>query len=220
MQRVLDILFSGIAILLFSPILVPVALILRFTGEGEVFYRQLRVGRYGQHFGLLKFATMLKNSPSIGAGEITVRNDPRILPVGHFLRKTKLNELPQLLNVFVGEMSLVGPRPMVPNTFADYPQEKKATICSVRPGLSGIGSIVFRDEEKYLDRMADPRSFYREEIIPYKAELECWFVNNQSLLLYFRIILITLWVVLFPKSRIVNTMFKDLPRAPAIYDRS
>jgi len=214
MQRVFDILLSGIAILCFLPILLALMLVLRFSGESEVFYCQIRVGRNGRLFGLLKFATMLKNSSNMGAGEITLRNDPRILPVGHFLRKTKLNELPQLLNVFVGDMSLVGPRPMVPNTFANYPADTKDIIGSVRPGLSGIGSIAFRDEERYLDRLVDPQAFYRSEIIPYKAELECWFVNNQSLLLYFQVIFVTAWVVLFPKSQIANMIFKDLPRAP------
>lgn len=214
MQRAFDVLLSGIAILCLSPILLSIALVLRYTGEREVFYRQVRVGRDGRLFQLQKFATMLKNSPNIGAGEITLRDDDRILPLGRFLRKTKINELPQLLNIFVGDMSIVGPRPMVPNTFAHYPEYSKPAICSVRPGLTGIGSIVFRDEETFLDRLADPQAFYQNEIIPYKARLECWFVSHQSLRLYFELILVTAWVVLFPRSAIVNHIFKNLPEAP------
>ena len=115
MQRLLDVFLSGIAIILLGPILAPIACVLKITGEGEVFYKQARVGKGGSSFGLIKFATMLKDSPSIGTGEITIKNDPRVLPLGKFLRKSKINELPQLWNIFIGDMSIVGPRPMVPN---------------------------------------------------------------------------------------------------------
>ena len=125
MRRILDFTLSLIAILILSPFIVPIILILRFTGEGEVFYLQKRIGKGGVEFGLLKFATMLKNSPKIGAGEITLKNDPRVLPLGRFLRKTKLNELPQLINILTGDISIVGPRPMVPNTFSKYSEESK-----------------------------------------------------------------------------------------------
>ena len=146
MQRFFDILFSSIALIVLSPLLVPVAILLRLTGEGEIFYIQNRIGRNGQPFGLIKFATMLKNSPNIGNGDITVINDPRVLPAGRFLRKTKINELPQIINIFKGDMSIVGPRPMVPKTFERYGQEGKL-ISQVRPGLTGVGSIIFRDED-------------------------------------------------------------------------
>ena len=121
MQRLLDVFLSGFAIILFSPLLAPIACVLKITGEGEVFYKQSRVGKKGSSFGLNKFATMLKDSPSIGSGEITIKNDPRVLPLGKFLRKSKINELPQLWNIFIGDMSIVGPRPMVPNTYSRYP---------------------------------------------------------------------------------------------------
>ena len=146
MQRLLDVFLSGIAIILLSPILVPIACVLKITGEGEVFYKQARVGKGGSSFGLIKFATMLKDSPSIGTGEITIKNDPRVLPLGKFLRKSKINELPQLWNIFIGDMSIVGPRPMVPNTYARYPIKAQKVLNTVRPGLTGIGSIIFRDE--------------------------------------------------------------------------
>jgi lipopolysaccharide/colanic/teichoic acid biosynthesis glycosyltransferase len=118
MKRFLDVVLSFLALMVLAPFLLPVVAILRFTGEGEIFYIQERVGRGGNSFGLYKFATMLKNSPNIGAGEITVQGDSRVLPFGKLLRKTKLNELPQLWNIFIGDMSIVGPRPMVPSTFA------------------------------------------------------------------------------------------------------
>ena len=107
MDRFFDILFSGIALLLLSPLLVPIVITLRLTGEGEVFFLQERVGQAGEKFKLFKFATMLKNSPNIGTGTVTMRGDPRVLPIGRFLRKTKINELPQLLNIFFGDMLLV-----------------------------------------------------------------------------------------------------------------
>ena len=202
------------AILLLSPILLPVAAILRFTGEGEIFYKQTRVGRYGQTFGLIKFATMLKNSSSIGTGDITIKDDPRVLPVGRFLRKSKINELPQLWNIFRGDMSLVGPRPMVPKTYSKYPMSAQQILNGVRPGLTGIGSIVFRDEERLLDGLEDPIKFYDENITPHKSQLEVWFVKNNSLLLYLQIIVVTAWVVLFPSSKIVSRVFADMPSLP------
>lgn len=214
MERVCDIVFSCAAIVIALPILIPLAVALRLTGEGEVFYRQIRVGKNGKQFGLLKFATMLKDSPNIGAGEVTLRNDPRILPLGQFLRKTKLNELPQLINILWGDMSFVGPRPMVPSTFANYPEASKDIICGVSPGLTGIGSIVFRDEEQYLNRFEDSITFYREVIIPYKAELECWYVAHRSLGLYFKIIFLTAYVVVFPGSSVIAKVLPGLPTAP------
>lgn len=215
MQRFLDILFSGLALLLLAPLMLPIMLLLRLTGEGEVFYVQERVGLGQRPFGLLKFATMLKESPKIGAGEITVKNDPRILPVGRFLRRTKLNELPQLINILRGDMSLVGPRPMVPNTFAHYAGDARRELCTVRPGLTGVGSILFRDEERYLDGLEDPAAFYREVIIPYKTELERWYIRRRSVGLYLLLIFLTAWVVVFPRSELPERVLRGLPERPA-----
>jgi lipopolysaccharide/colanic/teichoic acid biosynthesis glycosyltransferase len=214
MQRLLDILLATVALVGLSPLLLIVAAILRFTGEGDVFYRQARVGRQGRHFGLLKFATMLRDSPKIGSGEITLKNDPRVLPVGRFLRKTKINELPQLWNIVTGDLSVVGPRPMVPNTFAAYPPEAQKILNTVRPGLSGVGSIVFRDEESFLEGHDDPAAFYRDTIIPYKAALECWYVRNQSLRTYCEVIALTLWAIVFKNTRLPWRIWKDLPEPP------
>ena len=214
MKRFLDIVLSFLALVVLAPFLLPVFVILRFTGEGEVFYIQERAGLGGNSFGLYKFATMLKNSPNIGAGEITVQGDPRVLPFGQFLRKTKLNELPQLWNIFIGDMSVVGPRPMVLNTYAHYPEEARQKLNTIRPGLTGIGSIVFRDEERYLADRDEPMEFYREHIIPYKSDLELWFVENNTLWLYIKIIFVTAWVVVFPSSNIVDKAFDGIPPLP------
>jgi lipopolysaccharide/colanic/teichoic acid biosynthesis glycosyltransferase len=215
MQRLLDILFSGLAILVLSPLLVPIMIALRLSGEGEVFYLQNRVGRGGRHFGVYKFATMMKNSPSIGTGTVTVKDDPRVLPLGRMLRKTKLNELPQLLNILNGDMSIVGPRPQTQRCFDAFPRASQEKIVQVRPGLSGIGSIVFRGEEDMMHASGEPERFYDEVIMPYKGRLEEWFVVSQGLRTYFMCILVTFWVVLFPRSPLVWRVFPTLPEPPA-----
>jgi len=212
MQRFFDILFSGLALLALSPLLVPIAIVLLLTGEGEVFFMQERVGKDGRIFKLYKFATMLKNSPAIGTGTVTVRNDPRVLPVGHFLRKTKINELPQLLNILKGDMSVIGPRPQTRRCFDAFPQAAQKAIQEVLPGLSGIGSIMFRDEENLLHGHVDARHFYDHVVAPYKGALEEWYVKNQGLRTYFTLIVLTLWVVLFPRSSAVWHVFDTLPK--------
>ena len=214
MQRLLDIVLSGLALLVLSPLLVPIAIALRLTGEGEVFFIQQRVGRGGQPFGLYKFATMLKNSPGIGTGTVTVKDDPRVLPFGRFLRKTKINELPQLLNIFKGDMSVIGPRPQTQRCFDAFPAESQAEIVKVRPGLSGIGSIIFRDEEELMHASAEPERFYDMVIMPYKGKLEEWYVAHQGVRTYLVGIFATAWVVLFPKSQLVWKLFPELPRPP------
>ena len=212
--RFFDFLFSLLALLFLLPLFAPIILILKFTGEKEIFYRQERVGLRGIPFALFKFATMLKSSPSMGSGEITVKNDPRVLPFGRFLRKTKINELPQLFNIIIGHISIVGPRPMVPNTFLKYSPEAQSELKKVKPGLTGIGSIIFRDEEKFLEGKADPRKFYDDHIIPYKNKLELWYVKNNSISTYFKIIFVTAWVILFPRSNIYERFFSKLPKLP------
>jgi lipopolysaccharide/colanic/teichoic acid biosynthesis glycosyltransferase len=214
MQRFFDLLFSGLALLVLSPLLVPIALVLRFTGEGEIFFLQERVGKDGTPFKLFKFATMLKNSPNIGTGTVTMKNDPRVLPMGKFLRKTKINELPQLLNIFLGDMSVVGPRPQAHRCFKAFPVDLQRVIVQVKPGLSGLGPIVFRGEEDILADHAGSVEFYDNVIAPYKGQVEAWYVNHQTLFTYFAVILVTVWVVLFPSSDLVWRVFKGLPIPP------
>lgn len=215
-KRAIDIVCSFLALLVLLPLFVIVAVVLRFTGEHEVFYRQQRVGRGGELFGLYKFATMLKNSPNIGTGIYTQRGDPRILPVGRILRKTKINELPQILNILFGDMSIIGPRPLVPAQFNIYGDEAKTEIVKVRPGLSGIGSIVFRDEESFVTN--SPLGYkrcYDEVIMPYKGALEMYYVSHRSLAMDILLILLTFWVVVFPSSTSWRKLLKDLPIAPS-----
>ena len=214
MIRLFDIVLSGIALLILSPLLLLVMLALRCTGEGEVFYRQQRVGKDGKMFGLLKFATMLKESPNIGTGVLTVKNDPRVLPVGRILRKAKINELPQLVNIFIGDMSVIGRRPLAKKHFDILSPATRSQLVNAKPGLSGIGSIVFRDEENILDHAREKESFYRDTIIPYKGEIELWYLKRQNLGLYFTLIFLTIWVVLFPTSSLHRRLFRDLPRPP------
>ncbi|MGD8327597.1 MAG: sugar transferase [Sphingomonadales bacterium] len=216
MQRFLDILFSATALLILSPLLVPVAIILRFTGEGEIFFKQDRVGRTGAYFGLYKFATMLKNSPNLGTGTVTVKGDPRILPIGRILRKTKINELPQLLNILMGDMSIIGPRPQTSRCFDAFPSQSQEAIKTVRPGLSGIGSIIFRDEEEMIHSANDPDHFYDHVIMPYKGALEEWYVMHQSLGTYLTLIFLTAWVVVVPRSSLVWRLFPSLAKPPEI----
>ena len=188
-------------------------IILLSTGENYIFYFQERIGLKNKKFSIWKFATMLKDSPNIGTGLHTTTNDPRILPIGGFLRKTKINELPQLINVFLGDMSVVGPRPLVDKTFDYYPEYIKAKIYNVKPGLTGIGSIVFRDEEEILSKTKLPLEEYSKKYIsPYKGKLELWYQNNQSFFVDFMIIIFTVWVILFPKSDIHYKVFKTLPK--------
>ena len=214
MQRFFDIIFSLLALICLLPFLLPIALALKFTGEGEILFSQKRVGKNGKLFNLFKFATMLKNSPNLGSGTVTLKADPRVLPFGGFLRKTKINELPQLLNIIIGDMSIVGPRPQTPRCFDVFPFEYQNIIKKVRPGLSGLGPVVFRDEENILSENEASIDFYDTVIAPYKGEVESFYVHSQNMVTYFKIILATVWVVLFPKSKIIWRLFPKLPSPP------
>jgi len=213
MKRILDIVFSVTALIVLSPLLLLVAVVLRVTGEGCVLYRQERVGRGGRIFRLYKFATMLKDSPNLSGGLLTRKDDPRILPVGRILRATKINELPQLLNVLLGDMTLIGPRPQARAHFELFPAHVKREIIKVRPGLSGVGSIIFRSEDAVMARCAkDQDRCYEEDIAPYKGELELWYVRRQSFALDLLLMLLTIWVVVFPASRRYARFLRNLPR--------
>lgn len=215
MKRFFDLILSSIAIIVFSPLLLPIIIILKLTGEHYVFYCQPRIGKGCRTFSLLKFATMLKDSPNIGTGDITTRHDPRVLPFGHFLRKTKINELPQLFNIFLGDMSIVGPRPLTPRNFDYYSDDIKKAIGSLVPGLSGVGSIIFRDEENIMAKSnMDYTECYQTFIAPYKGALEVWYLNHKSLRVDAKIIFLTAWVILFPSSNLPYKWFKDLPEKP------
>ncbi|MDX1446805.1 sugar transferase [Lishizhenia sp.] len=214
-KRLCDIIVSGVCLLILSPLLIPIMIGLKLTGEGYIWYLQERVGYKNKKFNILKFATMLKDSPNMSGGIITTKRDPRITPMGGFLRKSKVNELPQLINIFKGDMSVVGPRPVMQVSFDAYPLEVQKVIYNVQPGLTGIGSIIFRDEEELItavkNRGEDTWEFYKNVIYPFKGEVEKWYQENQGFITDLKIIFITAWVILFPKSEIVYKAFKGLP---------
>jgi len=213
LKRVLDLFIASVAAILLLPVFVPAIIILLLTGEHEVFYLQKRVGFKNRLFYIWKFATMVKDSPNIGTGEITLRNDPRVTKFGKFLRMSKINELPQILNVIKGDMSIVGPRPLMEISFKLYSPEVQRLIYNSRPGITGIGSILFRDEEKLLSDAPDPRAMYAA-IYPYKASLEMWYQQHASLFTDIMIIFLTAWSIILPHNRLVHKIFKDLPTRP------
>ncbi len=213
MTRIIDIILSAIAITVLLPILLPIMIILKLTGEHYIFYTQPRVGKHGKQFPLLKFATMLKDSPNLPGGLYTSENDPRMLPMGKFLRKTKINELPQLINILAGDMSIIGYRPTVKEHYSHYPKEARKLLSKSRPGLSGIGSIVFRNEEEILQQVEDKDAFHRDVITPYKAELECWYIKHRNIFMYFKMIELTVDAVLNPESKAWKKL-KDIPEVP------
>jgi len=213
-KRLLDIVVALIALVILLPVFIPIIFILRFSDEGEVFYFQERYGLYNSRFQIWKFATMLKNSMNIGTGSITLQNDPRVTKIGSFLRKTKINELPQIINILKGDISLVGPRPLVTKTFTAYNEEVQSKIYNVKPGLTGIGSIIFRDEESIISAVSDegPHEYYQRVIAPYKGELEMWYQKHNSFFLDLQLIFMTAWVIVVPNSKLYEKWFKDLPK--------
>ncbi len=212
-KRFFDIVFATIAFIILLPIFIPVVILLLLTGEHEVFYRQDRVGYRNKIFRIWKFATMLKNSPQMGNGDMTVRNDPRITSIGKFLRQSKFNELPQVINILTGDMSFVGPRPLMKVGFDRYSEEMQAKVYNVRPGLTGIGSIVFRDEELIITQSSlPPQECYRTVILPYKGAVEMWYQQHQGFYTDLMIMLLTGWYVVFPKVDLVYKIFPDLPK--------
>ncbi|MBP7555911.1 MAG: sugar transferase [Chitinophagaceae bacterium] len=211
-KRFFDILFSLIALVILSPVLIPIIILLKLTGEHEVFYLQKRIGYKNREFYIWKFATMLKNSPNMGSGDVTTRNDPRVTAVGRFLRISKINELPQLINILKGDMSFVGPRPLVRAGFERYSPELQERVYQVKPGLTGIGSIVFRDEELIITQSSlPPHECYRQVILPYKGAVEMWYQQHYSFYTDFMVLFLTAWYIVFSKSNLVHKVFPSLP---------
>jgi lipopolysaccharide/colanic/teichoic acid biosynthesis glycosyltransferase len=190
LKRLLDILASSVALILLFPLLFILGVAVAVTSPGGAFFRQVRVGKDGREFALLKFRSMRPGSEA--GGQITVgTRDPRITGVGHFLRKTKLDELPQLINILKGDMSVIGPRPEVPKYVALYSSEQRKVL-SVRPGLSSLASIAYINENEVLGRSNDPERTYIEEVMPAKLELDLRYVREQGLVMDLRIIASTL----------------------------
>lgn len=216
LKRFFDFLFSLIGILFAAPIMAVAIVVLRFTGEGSVFFVQERVGHKNKRFKILKFTTMLSAAPEQKHQTNIGKRDPRITPIGAFFRNSKIDELPQMINVLKGDMSFVGPRPLmeVPD-FISYPPEVQASIYNVRPGITAIGSVVFRDEAQIISQVKeegqDPAEFKSKVIFPYKGKVEMWYNEHQSFWVDFKILLLTAWTLVFPTSQLAYKLFADLP---------
>lgn len=215
-KRISDFIIALISILILAPALTPVIIGLLLTGEGHVWYFQKRVGKKNKTFKIWKFATMLKDSVNMRGGLITTKNDPRITPLGGILRKSKINELPQLINILKGDMSFVGPRPVMPKSFEVYPKDVQKSIYNVTPGLTGMGSLIFRNEEELVTRAKknglDPWEYYKGEIYPYKGELEKFYQENRGFLTDLKIFFATVIMVIYSNNRIPFLFFPNAPK--------
>jgi lipopolysaccharide/colanic/teichoic acid biosynthesis glycosyltransferase len=177
MKRAFDLLVAGVLLLALAPLFLVAAIAIGVSDGRPIFFWQKRVGLHGSIFMIMKFRTM-RDAPVAAA--ITVGRDPRITPVGHVLRQTKIDELPQLVNVLKGEMSLVGPRPEVPEYFALYPPEQRAAIASIRPGITDRASIAYRNEAELLAQQEDPEAYYRDVILPHKISMAVDYASQES----------------------------------------
>ena len=194
-KRLFDLFFAGCGLIFLSPIFIIIAVFVKFDTPGPVFFRQERVGQFGKLFRIHKFRTMVADAQKRGM-QITVGKDSRITRSGAFLRNYKLDELPQLIDVVIGTMSLVGPRPEVPKYVAYYPDDVRDLVLSMKPGITDLASIEFRDENKLLGEAAEPEEMYKHQILPIKLNLYVEYVKKHSLFLDVAIIVRTLKAVL------------------------
>jgi len=211
MTRIFDIFFALLGFICLSWVFFCAIIGLLFTGEHKVIYRQKRVGKGGKEFVLYKFATMLEDSPNMVGGFITQENDPRILHFGNYLRRTKVNELPQLFNILKGDMSFVGPRPQAQVHYQKFTDKQKSVIKTLAPGVTGVGSLFFRNEDAILKNSNASYEYFHDEVItPYKGELELWYAENRSIWLYLKIVYLTAASIV---NRNYNTLkfFHGLP---------
>ena len=190
-KRTTDFLISLFGLIILSPLFLVITILIKIESPGPVFFRQIRVGKDEINFYIFKFRTMHKNSENNGP-KITVKDDKRITTFGNYLRKYKLDELPQLINVFLGDMSLVGPRPEVPKFVEKYPTPIKNIVFSVRPGITDPASIIFRNENELLSQITDPENYYTENVMPEKLKYYVEYVENRNFMMDFSIILRTL----------------------------
>ena len=215
-KRFFDFTLALIALICLTPILLPIIIGLISTGEGYVWYFQERVGKMNKKFMIWKFATMLKDSVNMKGGLITTKNDPRITPMGGFLRKTKINELPQLINIIRGDMSFIGPRPVMQKSFDVYPISVQKFIYDVTPGLTGLGSLIFRDEEELIskvkDKGLDTWEFYKNEIYPFKGELEKYYQEKRGFTTDLKIFIATALNVFFSNEKLPYIFFPNAPK--------
>lgn len=191
LKRIFDIVFASIGILVLSPLFIIIAILIKLTSQGTILFKQERIGLYGTPFTMHKFRTMVPQAESLGL-KITTANDPRVTKIGRVLRKSKLDELPQLVDVLIGNMSFVGPRPEVAEYVELYPIGVKELVLSVRPGITDWASIAMIDEAKLLDSASNPREIYIQQIMPQKLGYAIKYVNTHNLFVDIKIIIVTL----------------------------
>jgi lipopolysaccharide/colanic/teichoic acid biosynthesis glycosyltransferase len=212
-KRVFDFIFALILIIVLMPVFVLIIILLLIFNREEVFYLQKRIGLNNTYFNIFKFSSMLKGALFMPGGAITLRNDPRVTKIGKLLRITKLNELPQLFNVLLGNMSFVGPRPIMDDGFALYSIDAQSVLYKSKPGITGISSLVFRDEELLVTNSGiEPYLFYKEYVFPYKSKLEIWYYENKSFVIDLIILFFTGIKIIAPKSKLEFKIFKSLPK--------
>jgi lipopolysaccharide/colanic/teichoic acid biosynthesis glycosyltransferase len=212
MKRPTEFLAALLLTILLLPVWLPILVIQLLTGNRSVFYLSERVGLNGRRFTMYKFTTMYEGSPDILTREITVKDDPRILPFGKFIRKTKLDELPQLLNILKGDIGFVGPRPLPPRHFHYYTKEQQEVISRMKPGITGLASVYFRNEAVLFDHYdTPPEECYATVITPRKAALEMWYYKNRSVWLDLKILLCTAVVIFQKNSPLPEKLFKKAP---------
>ena len=190
-KRLFDLFFVIPGLIILAPVLLIISLIIKFKDGGDVLFKQIRVGQHGKNFEVLKFRTMVLNAEKLG-NKVTTGDDPRITPIGHVLRKYKFDELPQLINVLKGEMSLVGPRPEVPEYVEFYPNDVRNIVLSVPPGMTDRASIEFVNENELLTGSDDPVNDYKNKVLPIKLDYYVDYVKQRSLYLDFTLIIKTI----------------------------
>ncbi|WP_434133608.1 sugar transferase [Sporomusa sphaeroides] len=195
-KRIFDLLFTLPGVIVLLPVFLIIALWIKLDSRGPVFFRQVRVGQYGKPFKIFKFRTMIVDAESHGT-QITVGQDKRITRIGEILRKYKLDELPQLFNIILGDMSLVGPRPEVPRYMNEYPDDIRQITLSVKPGITDLASITFKDENAMLGKSTCPEQTYIREILPVKQKYYVQYVTNRSIIFDIVIIAKTFSAILF-----------------------
>lgn len=193
-KRIFDLIFSALGLTILSPIILVISILVKFDSHGSVFFKQIRIGLYGKEFKIYKFRTMVIDAESQGI-KLTVGQDSRVTQLGKFLRKYKLDEIPQLINVLKGEMSFVGPRPVVPDFVMLY-DDDQLQILNVRPGITDYASINFKNESELLAMSDEPERFYIEHIMPLKIELSKQYIDNNNLWLDIKLIFATVFAII------------------------
>ena len=216
-KRGADVLFSILGILISAPVLLISIILIFISGETSPVYLSYRIGKDGKLFRMFKLRTMSRNRPS--KSPLTAYNDNRINFFGRFLRFSKIDELPQFFNILNGDLSFVGPRPMLPEVYIYYTDKTREKLNTIRPGVTGIGSIIFRNESELFKKVkGNHESFYKENIAPAKAELELWYTKNRSFVIDFKILALTVVALFYGQVKSLKRHFKNLPTTELFFE--